>query len=216
MRIFAKQFHCSHFTSPHFPFPLSAPHRSSIFYLSVLRHGLGGGAACAACDVWSLLGRVRESAAMLLYLLQERWLEHSATIAGGRAPTLRAKQMWDEWSRNKDHGNDHLGPDGALQLYVRVDVEVHHDDTYAKGKSVRRGDRPMKDATEDQLCKLRKRMLTGHEDFGQATFGTSENKLNFSYMHATAVPLSLLVSFWVGRHSATLLWDNLSGSVAEG
>ena len=130
--------------------------------------------------------------------------------------TLRAKQMWDEWSRNKDHGNDHLGPDGALQLYVRVDVEVHHDDTYAKGKSVRRGDRPMKDATEDQLCKLRKRMLTGHEDFGQATFGISENKLKSSYMHATAVPLSLLVSFWVGRHSATLLWDNLSGSVAEG
>ncbi len=70
-------------------------------------------------------------------------------------------------SHAKDHTRDSLGPRGGTQLYVRTDIEVLEDDVYTKGKSVRRGDKQLKDATEEQLTKMRRRMQSGLEDVGE-------------------------------------------------
>ncbi len=98
---------------------------------------------------------------------QERWIEYAATIAGGRISAIKAKQTWDEWLANKDHVKDVLGPGGITQLYVRTDVEILEDDVYTKGKMVRRGDKVVKDATEEQLTKMRRRMQTGLDEVGE-------------------------------------------------
>jgi len=98
---------------------------------------------------------------------QERWLDWAQSVPGGRYSALTAKRTWDEWLNNKDHLKDKEGPGGSTQLYVRTDVEILEDDVYAKGKQVKRGDKQLKDATEEQLTKMRRRMQTGLDEMGE-------------------------------------------------
>ncbi len=79
-------------------------------------------------------------------------------------------------SFGEDHPRDSLGPRGATQLYVRTDIEVHEDAVMTKGKMVRRGDRQIKDASEEQLTKMRRKMQTGFEEMGGEDFRATRHR----------------------------------------
>ena len=85
---------------------------------------------------------------------------------------VKAKAMWDEWNNNPEHLRDNLGPNGALQFYVRTDIEILEDDVYTKGKQLKQGDKSIEDATPEMLTKMRRRMQTGFEELGEEPWST--------------------------------------------
>ena len=95
-------------------------------------------------------------------------MEHAATTAGGSINATKAKAMWDEWFNDHDHLRDELGPEGQVELYVRTDVQILEDDLYIKGETVKRCDKEIKNGTEEQITKLRRRTMVNVDEVGEA------------------------------------------------
>ena len=98
---------------------------------------------------------------------EERWMKYAQSVEGGNLATMKAKSIWDEWDSNKEHLRDVEGPRGCKRLYVRTDTEILEDDVYVKGKTVRRGDKVLKNVGNEELNKQRKQMMSNHDGFGE-------------------------------------------------
>ena len=86
------------------------------------------------------------------FCIQERFLEHAQTVAGGRHTAKQAQCLWESWDAGPDHPRDYDGPNGSLQLHVRTDIQLSEYVVYLRGKSINGGDKQVKDCFPLALC----------------------------------------------------------------
>ena len=115
---------------------------------------------------------------------EKHWLEYAQTVEGGKHTEEQAQTKWNEWKRQKDADPrsiiwDLAGPRKENPLQFRIDLAASVDflGTYSHEKTVSSMGKAQKNATKEDIMKMRDAALSNSESI---TAGNME--VNFSAM----------------------------------
>jgi hypothetical protein len=115
---------------------------------------------------------------------EKAWLEYAQSVEGGKHTEDQAQTTWNEWKRQKDADSrsviwDLGGPNKEKPLQFRIELaaSVDYIGTYSHEKTVSSMGKPEKNASKEDIMKMRDAALSNSES---VTAGNVE--VNFSAM----------------------------------